>query len=458
MADLVKVGAGASGPINFEFSTQEYEELLLAVMGKADWTDLSHSDDGNISGQVLTMDTMPETDWISAGYVKLSGFTNPANNGVKRIVSVAGSAITFEAGSLVAEPSGLRTLMRRYATNGTYMDSFNIERAVLIDDAEYAYQHHAGMTCGGMALKIASMEMITGSFTFQGKIGAYANRSQSRNNEVAATGTLTLTGLPIANETVTIGTKIYTWKASVTTGANEVEIGGSMSDSLDNLIAAINGGSGSGTVYGSLTVAHTQVTAAAGVGETMVVTAIVTDVDGIDGNDIDTLETLTNGSWGAAELAGGVSADAYTAVSTEDVVNGTNNVVTIASGAGALSDPAKTMNFTINNNLRSKDKIGTEGAFEIGQGQFQVTGTLECYFESNAMFRQIVDHEDISLSILLEDSDGNMIGMTWPRVKLADGNPNTGGNNQDVMINPNFTACKDPVTGVTMILDTFPAS
>lgn len=126
-----------------------------------------------------------------------------------------------------------------------------------------------------------------------------------------ALGTLTLTGglPPIANETVTIDGVVYTWKASVTTTANQVKIGVDADTSLANLIAAITAGSGSGTVYGSSTVVHPTVTAAAGSTGTMVVTA---KASGTSGNALATTETMTTGSWGGTTLASGAAAETAT--------------------------------------------------------------------------------------------------------------------------------------------------
>lgn len=122
---------------------------------------------------------------------------------------------------------------------------------------------------------------------------------------VAATGVLTLTGNAADTETVTIGTKVYTFVASLTAGGsqNEVLVGASASDSLDNLIAAINEAAGEGTTYGNGTVGHLDVTAAAGAGDTMDLTAAS---EGTDGDAIVTTETLGNGSFGGGTLSGGV--------------------------------------------------------------------------------------------------------------------------------------------------------
>lgn len=110
-----------------------------------------------------------------------------------------------------------------------------------------------------------------------------------------STGTLTLAGNAVADETVTIGSTVYTWKAAPTTVAFEVKVGATASDSIDNLIAAINLAAGAGTLYGSLTTAHPTVTAAAGAGDTM-------DVTGRGDTSTASTETMTQGSWGAATL------------------------------------------------------------------------------------------------------------------------------------------------------------
>lgn len=119
---------------------------------------------------------------------------------------------------------------------------------------------------------------------------------------VAATGILTLTGNALDTETVTIDTKTYTFQATLTDVDGNVLIGATASDSIDNLIAAITLGAGSGTLYAASTTLHPTVTAAAGAGDTMDATA---KTQGTAGNTIATTETLTNGSWGAATLSGG---------------------------------------------------------------------------------------------------------------------------------------------------------
>jgi hypothetical protein len=145
---------------------------------------------------------------------------------------------------------------------------------------------------------IATVEGMTdGDWAFATLVGG------SDIGAIAATATLTLTGQPLNAETVTIGSKVYTYLDDISAQTDGlVHIGATASDSLDNLIAAIDLGAGSGIDYGSSMTAHPDVDAAAGAGDTMVATA---EVPGDEGNAIDSLQALTNGTWNTDTLEGG---------------------------------------------------------------------------------------------------------------------------------------------------------
>jgi hypothetical protein len=100
----------------------------------------------------------------------------------------------------------------------------------------------------------------------------------------------------------TIGGKIYTFQAVLTNVDGHVLIGATASDTIDNLIAAINLGSGSGTLYAALTTLHPTVSAAVGAGDTMVATA---KSKGTSGNSITTVVSSAFASWGTGTLLGG---------------------------------------------------------------------------------------------------------------------------------------------------------
>lgn len=202
----------------------------------------------------------------------------------------------------------------------------------------------------------------------------------------AATGTLAYAANPSNNDTLTIGGVVYTYKTVLTGAANEILIGASASASLDNLIAAITGGAGAGTTYGTGTVAHTSVTATAGAGDTMTVTALAY---GVGGNSIATTETFTNAGnvFGAATLTGGASSGAFLptpTVTTGSLTKGvkTNNQqinfpvpgsdLGDALGWGVW-DAVSGGNLLFHGLLKQTRTVGKDDAMRFEAGAFQIT-------------------------------------------------------------------------------------
>ena len=114
---------------------------------------------------------------------------------------------------------------------------------------------------------------------------------------VKATGTLTLATKPTADDTITIGTTIYTFNVTGT-GPGAVAIGAAIADSKLALVAAINGTDANATP-------HPQVVATAFSGDDMVITA---KLSGTAGNAIATTTDLNDGTddFAAEAMSGGV--------------------------------------------------------------------------------------------------------------------------------------------------------
>lgn len=122
--------------------------------------------------------------------------------------------------------------------------------------------------------------------------------------QATATGTLTGTGVNVSNsDTVTIGTRVYTFQTVLTNVDGNVKIGATAALSLTNLFRAINASGGvPGTDYALATTAHPRVTATNPTGTTVVLTA---KASGAVGNSVVTTETSTQLSFGAGTLTGG---------------------------------------------------------------------------------------------------------------------------------------------------------
>ena len=132
---------------------------------------------------------------------------------------------------------------------------------------------------------------------------------QVDGGDVAASETWTQALASSDGETITIGLQTYVAKTALTAPAvpNEYLREGVLSDEVDNLIAAINRETSvEGAKFASGTHENRDVTAVAGVGDTMDVTARNV---GTEANAIATTETQAGAGnvWGGATLSGGTA-------------------------------------------------------------------------------------------------------------------------------------------------------
>jgi hypothetical protein len=225
----------------------------------------------------------------------------------------------------------------------------NYGNKTLFDDVTPVVQAAASlMTNWSLRVRIYSATtaspptQLTNDFTVQ-TVGVAARA-------VLATGVLTSSADYANNDTVTIGSQVYTFKTTLTGAAYEVLRGVSESNTISNLVAAINGGAGAGTAYGTGTVASIYVTAVAG-SHTVTVTALDTytaaQADAIATTNVSGGSTA---SWGHTTLTGavdttdlpsslaGLMVAALVDVGLHAAFNNSTQVLTIASIADNIGD------------------------------------------------------------------------------------------------------------------------
>ena len=160
---------------------------------------------------------------------------------------------------------------------------------------------------------------------------------------IQATETLTLTANVVATDQVELNGKTYTFTSPLGAADGDVLLGATANDSINNLAAAINGGTGSGTLYAAATTTHTTMGALNAGGDTMLGYALV---GGIAPNATFTVSDPTDGGavmgWGAATLSGGVAAAAKIATITGTTTVGGADAARISAASinrdtGALS-------------------------------------------------------------------------------------------------------------------------
>jgi hypothetical protein len=122
--------------------------------------------------------------------------------------------------------------------------------------------------------------------------------------DTAAGDVLTLIGQPTDGQTVTINAKVYTFQDTLTDVNGHVQIGADAETSLDNLVAAINLGSGASTLYAATTTLHPTVSAVDGTGLTVALTAKTV---GDAGNLLTLATNITGATAASATFTGGLT-------------------------------------------------------------------------------------------------------------------------------------------------------
>jgi hypothetical protein len=162
----------------------------------------------------------------------------------------------------------------------------------------------------------------------------------SAGSGVAQEGTLTMDTQPTAGDTLTIGTKVYTFvPAGTATADGEISVGANLAAAKVNLVAAVNG-------TDSISDPHPLVTMAAFIADAAKITAIIPGI-----YDVATTETFTAGTnvFDAAKLGtttAGVdptAAEATTALAAAINANAAEVVEAIRVSANIVLVVAKTV-------------------------------------------------------------------------------------------------------------------
>ncbi len=190
-----------------------------------------------------------------------------------------------------------------YANNATDATAMavgrygNIWKSAIVTPSTIA----AASDMSGWALRVQAQKVSDGSFT----IDTTVKNAGQVEHTVLATGVLTSSENYGTSDTVTLGTRVYHFVASVGTTDGNVKIGASESASITNLVNAINGSGGTpGTDYYVLA-ADPNVTAVAAA-HTATVTANASLATAAIENAVATTASMTtgNGAWGNTTLTG----------------------------------------------------------------------------------------------------------------------------------------------------------
>lgn len=138
-----------------------------------------------------------------------------------------------------------------------------------------------------------------------------------------------------------------------------------------------------------------------------------------------------------------VTGATYAAPASTAVMSSSASVASLAvTGLGA-SPAVKSLSIDIKNNLRNRPLVGDVYSDELGEGMCDVTGKMEVYFSSNALYQHVLDHDTGSVSFNLGLVAGSKYTILLPKVIFGNGEISAGGQNEDVLVSMPIRAVYD---------------
>ncbi|PCI54163.1 MAG: hypothetical protein COB36_10755 [Alphaproteobacteria bacterium] len=144
-----------------------------------------------------------------------------------------------------------------------------------------------------------------------------------------------------------------------------------------------------------------------------------------------------------------VGAGSTTASTVTDVMNATADVSNMQIDGAGSTICFQSLNFSLNNNLRAKECIGSAAPSDQLYGSATITGSVNAYFEDISFYNKLINNTALSLS--WDVSDGTTTYTFFlPKIKFSSGSPDATGKDTDVFLNMDFTALYDATEASTM--------
>lgn len=144
-----------------------------------------------------------------------------------------------------------------------------------------------------------------------------------------------------------------------------------------------------------------------------------------------------------------ISGATYTAANTKVPMSAGVSVGSLA--VASLTTPAvRKVSIAVKNSLRDRPTVDSLYSLEYGEGACEVTGSVELYFKSNAHYQKVLDHGGGDLTFILGTVTAEKYTVDMPNIVFLNGARQTGGVNNDVMINIPIRARYDSSSGASM--------
>lgn len=137
----------------------------------------------------------------------------------------------------------------------------------------------------------------------------------------------------------------------------------------------------------------------------------------------------------------------------------TGEVMDAASGfagfsvAGLSGVHVSSLSLDITNNLRAPTAAGSVDALGIGAGRFELSGSIEAYFEDIELYEAFLNGDATALAFTLGSTAGEKYTFTIPNIKFETGTVQAQGNDSDIMASMTYRGLYDSVNGCTLMIE-----
>jgi len=152
----------------------------------------------------------------------------------------------------------------------------------------------------------------------------------------------------------------------------------------------------------------------------------------------------------AAEEA--VAGASYLSASTTEVMDAASDFAGF-SVAGLSGVHVSSLSLDATNNLRAPTAAGSVDALGIGAGRFELSGSIEAYFEDIELYEAFLDGDATALAFTLGSTAGEKYTFTMPNIKFETGTVQAQGNDSDIMASMTYRGLYDSVNGCTLMIE-----
>ena len=111
---------------------------------------------------------------------------------------------------------------------------------------------------------------------------------------------------------------------------------------------------------------------------------------------------------------------------------------------------AKQITLNINNNVAARTELGKLGSQSMRQGEFNVTGSFDAYFEDFSELQAYADNTTGAIWFALVDANSRGWSFSLPTVKFSDGGADVTGSNTDTMVSVSYQATLNDTESCTV--------